>query len=83
MGDCDSPVVGIDYHRSPNLKLLEIDMKELLPFWPQIFILLYLIGGQLRDWFLDGTEKKLNFSPFKAMVIQGLYLWVIIQRRIF
>ena len=54
-------------------------MKELLPFWPQIFIILYLIGGYIREWILDGTERKVNFSPTKSMVIQVLYLWVVIQ----
>lgn len=53
-------------------------MKEYIQYWPQIAILLWMIGNSLKSWILDGTERAITAKPMSFWITISLYLFLLI-----
>lgn len=52
-------------------------MKELLPFWPQLYVILSAVLIVIRGWWLNGQERKIKLAPYSAIFLFLFYLFVL------
>jgi len=51
--------------------------KELLPYWPQIVVLVWYVVAIIVNLFQAGTERFQSFSKFESTVKTGVFIYIL------